>query len=114
MAVAEELADRLRDADVGVETGHRHIGRPILSGVAGGLLSDHELAVLRLSAGAAGNWRSPRTWGSVRRRWGACCTGHGSFSGPRLSRTLSLSVGRAVFWDSRTAEPLPPTPATLL
>ncbi|MFJ1787256.1 LuxR C-terminal-related transcriptional regulator [Streptomyces anulatus] len=48
--MAEELADRLRDADVGVETWHRHISRPILSGVAGGLLSDHELAVLRLSA----------------------------------------------------------------
>lgn len=50
VAVAEELADRLRDADVGVETEHRHIDRPILPGVAGGLLSDHELAVLRLFA----------------------------------------------------------------
>ncbi|MGX5397173.1 LuxR C-terminal-related transcriptional regulator [Streptomyces anulatus] len=48
--MAEELADRLRDAGVGVETEHRHIGRPILSGVAGGLLTDHELAVLRLFA----------------------------------------------------------------
>lgn len=50
MAVAEELADRLRDADIGVETEHRHIDRPILSGVAGGLLTGHELAALRLFA----------------------------------------------------------------
>ncbi|MFD0039958.1 hypothetical protein ACFVIZ_20270 [Streptomyces anulatus] len=50
VAVAEELADRLRDAHVGVETEHRHIDRPILSGAAGGLLTDHELAALRLFA----------------------------------------------------------------
>ncbi|WP_257138857.1 LuxR C-terminal-related transcriptional regulator [Streptomyces sp. rh34] len=52
--MAEELADRLRDADVGVETEHRHIDRPILSGAAGGLLTDHELAVLRLFARGRG------------------------------------------------------------
>ncbi|MCX4506717.1 RapZ C-terminal domain-containing protein [Streptomyces anulatus] len=40
VAVAEELADRLRDAHVGVETEHRHIDRPILSAEAGGLLTD--------------------------------------------------------------------------
>ncbi|MEV6455557.1 MULTISPECIES: hypothetical protein [Streptomyces] len=33
-----------------METERRHIDRPILSGVAGGLLTDHELAVLRLFA----------------------------------------------------------------
>ncbi|MFJ2185864.1 hypothetical protein ACIOJG_35195 [Streptomyces anulatus] len=56
--MAEELADRLRDADVGVETEHRHIGRPILSGVAGGLLTGHDGSVS--SPGATGKWRSPR------------------------------------------------------
>ncbi|EHM24782.1 MULTISPECIES: RNase adapter RapZ [Streptomyces] len=50
VAVTEELAGRLRDADVGVETEHRHIGRPILSGVVGELLTDQELAALYLFA----------------------------------------------------------------
>ncbi|WP_143670972.1 response regulator transcription factor [Streptomyces sp. b84] len=48
--MTEELADRLRDADVGVKTEHRHIDRPILSGVAGGLLTDQELDALYLFA----------------------------------------------------------------
>ncbi|WP_143662849.1 MULTISPECIES: response regulator transcription factor [Streptomyces] len=100
--MTEELADRLRDADVGVKTEHRHIDRPILSGVAGGLLTDQELAALYLFARgrrqeiAEALRVSPETVGRL-------LHGHGWFSG--RGRSLSRPVRRAVFWNGRAAGP---------
>ncbi|MCX4826584.1 hypothetical protein OG883_43890 [Streptomyces sp. NBC_01142] len=51
VAVAEEVADRLRTAGYGVETEHPHITRPILPAVTWpSLITEHELAALWLLA----------------------------------------------------------------